>query len=86
MDMYTHVARSFFFERPHLSLALLTIQAHIWAPFKVVHVLGFKLLPPVAVTTGTATIGRGVAAREALLLAACAHWLRPCLKHHINSI
>ena len=78
MDMYTHVARSFFFERPHLSLALLTIQAHIWAPFKVVHVLGFKLLPPVAVTTGAATIGAGVAAREALLLAACAQRLRPC--------
>ena len=73
MDMYTHVARSFFFERPHLSLALLTIQAHIWAPFKVVHVVGLKHLPPIAVTTGTATIGSGVAACEALLLAVCAH-------------
>ena len=78
MDMYTHVARSFFFERPHLSLALLAIQAHIWAPFKVVHVVGLKHLPPIAVTTGTATIGRGVAACEALLRAVCAHWLRPC--------
>ena len=45
---------------------------------KIVHVLGFKLLPSIAVTTGTATIGRGVAACEALLLAVCAHWLRPC--------
>ena len=77
-DMYTHVARSFFFERPHLLLALLAIQAHIWAPFKVVHVVGFKLLPPVAVTTGTATIGRGVAACEALLRAVCAPWPTPC--------
>ena len=86
MDMYAHVARSFFFERPHLSLALLTIQAHIWTLLKIVHVLGLKLLPSIAVTTGTATIGRGVAAREALLLAACAHWLRPCLKHHMKII
>ena len=78
MDMYTHVARSFFFERPHLSLALLTIQAHIWALLKIVEVLGFKPLPSIAVTTGTATIGRGVAACEARLLAFFAQRLRPC--------
>ena len=78
MDMYTHVARSFFFERPHPLLALLTIQAHIWALLKMIDVLGFKPLPPIAVTTGTATIGCGVAACEALLLAVCAHWLIPC--------
>ena len=78
MDMYTHVARSFFFERPQLLLALFTRQAHIRALFKIVHVLGFKPLTPIAVTTGTATIGSGGAACEALLLAVCAHWLTPC--------
>ena len=78
MDMYTHIARSFFFERSHLLLALFTIQAHSRTLFKIVHVLGFKPLTPIAVTTGTATIGRGVAACEALLRAVCAHWLIPC--------
>ena len=78
MDMYTHVARSFFFERPHLLLALLTIQAHVWTRFKILHVLFLKPLPPIAVTTGAAAIGAGVPNCEAVLLADCAQRLGPC--------
>ena len=61
-----------------VSLALLAMQAHIWALFKMVDVLDLKSLPPVAVTTSTATIGCGVPECEAVLLAVCAQRLGPC--------
>ena len=54
-----------------VSLALLAMQAHIWALFKMVDVLDLKSLPPVAVTTSTAAIGCGVPKCEAVLLADC---------------
>ena len=78
MDTYTHVARSFFFERPHLSLALLTTQAHIWTPFKIFYLLLSKFLSPITVTTGAAAIGCGVPNCVAALLADYAQWIGPC--------